>query len=179
MAPAVRRLRLQQKWLLGRHQWKQLLMRKAIRKLQRKWLVAWHQRQGPLVQVKKGCAPSVEAAADASCRKVKILRQWGPRKCLVPTDPEVPPVKTQRHMVGQMTSSVWPLWPRGTADVSRTVGPTKLPDWGGEICTGWCNESCVRGCGGCVRWRGRAACVDVAGISLTEGGRTKMRDKSI
>ena len=30
-----------------------------------------------------------------------------------------------------------------------------------------------------MRCRGRAACVDVAGISLTEGGRTKMRDKSI
>ena len=30
-----------------------------------------------------------------------------------------------------------------------------------------------------MRYRGRALCVDVAGISLTEGGRTKMRDKSI
>ena len=39
------------------------------------WLLAWHQRKGPLVQVKKGCAPSVEAAADASCRKVKTQRQ--------------------------------------------------------------------------------------------------------
>ena len=41
-----------------------------------------------------------------------------------------------------------------------------------RIAQGWCNESCVRGRGGCVRGRGRAACVDVAGISLTEGGRT-------
>ena len=86
MAPAVKRLRLLQKWLLARHQWKLLLMRKAMRKLQRKWLVAWHHRKGPLVQVKNGCAPSVEAAADASCRKVKIQRQRGPRKCLVLTD---------------------------------------------------------------------------------------------
>ena len=41
-----------------------------------------------------------------------------------------------------------------------------------RIAQGWCNESCVRGRGGCVRGRGRAACVDVARISLTEGGRT-------
>ena len=32
MAPAVRRLRLQQKWLLARHQWKQLLMRESHKK---------------------------------------------------------------------------------------------------------------------------------------------------
>ena len=49
---------------------------------------------------------------------------------------------------------------------------TSWADWGGENCTGWCNEICVRGRGGCVRGRGRSACVDVARISLTEGGRT-------
>ena len=36
---------------------------------------SWDQWKGPLVQVKKGCAPSVEVAADASCREVKTQRQ--------------------------------------------------------------------------------------------------------
>ena len=41
-----------------------------------------------------------------------------------------------------------------------------------RLAQGWC-ESCVRGRGGSVRGRGLAACVDVARISLTEGGRTR------
>ena len=43
---------------------------------------------------------------------------------------------------------------------------------------GWCNKSCVRGCGGCVRGRGRAACVDVAGIPHRRW-QDRLRDKSI
>ena len=73
---------------------------------------------------------------------------------LAPTDPEAPPMS-----VGQRP---------------QQNEPTEAE----RLAQGWC-ESCVRGCGGCVRGRGRAACVDVARISLTEGGRTKMRDKSI
>ena len=46
-----------------------------------------------------------------------------------------------------------------------------------ENCTGWCNESCVRG-RGCVLGRGRAACVDVAGIPHRRW-QDRMRDKSI
>ena len=59
MAPAVRRLRLQQKWLLARYQWKLLLMRES-------------QEKAP---AEVAGAVSVEAAADASCRKVKNQRQ--------------------------------------------------------------------------------------------------------
>ena len=68
---------------------------------------------------------------------------------LAPTDPVAPPMS-----VGQLQQII-----------SRLNGE--------KNCTGWCNESCVRGRGGCVRGRGRAACVDVAGITLTEGGRTR------
>ena len=59
MAPAVRRLRLMQKWLLARHQWKLLLMRESHKK----------------APAEVAGAVSVEAAADASCRKVKNQRQ--------------------------------------------------------------------------------------------------------
>ena len=125
---------------------------------QRKWLLAPHQRKWPLMQVKK-----------------YPQQKWllAPHQCNLLLMLSCRKVKTQRQMAGQMTSSVWHL------RRSDSGAQQKWADWGGEICTGWCDESCVRGCGGCERWRGRAACVDVAGISLTEGGRTKMRDKSI
>ena len=61
--------------------------------------------------------------------------------------------------------------PRGTAEYSRMRPQSNVPTEAERLAQGWC-ESCVRGRGGCVRGRGRAACVDVAGISLTEGGRT-------
>ena len=47
-----------------------------------------------------------------------------------------------------------------------------------KMAQGWCNKSCVRGCGGCVRGRGRAACVDVAGIPHRRW-QDRLRDKSI
>ena len=91
-------------------------------------------------------APSVEVAADAYLAKN---------------------IKTQRQMAGQMTSSVWHLltqWHRRCQ--SDSCSNKNEPTEAERIAQGWC-ESCVRGRGGCVRGRGRAACVDVAGISLT------------
>ena len=66
---------------------------------------------------------------------------------LAPTDPEAPQI---------------------SVGCAQSIEPTVAE----KIAQGWC-ESCVRGRSGCVRGRGRAACVDVARISLTEGGRTR------
>ena len=78
-------------------------------------------------------------------------------------------VKTQRQMAGWIRFST--CRPRGTAEYSRMRPQSNMPTEADRLAQGWC-ESCVRGRGGCVRGRGRAACVDVARISLTEGGRT-------
>ena len=96
-------------------------------------------------------AASVEVAAECiSCQKSRPRGRWRARwQCQFGT-----------------------YWPRGTADISR-MRIINWADGGGEKCTGWCDESYVRGRGGCVRGRGRAACVDLAGITLTEGGRTR------
>ena len=67
---------------------------------------------------------------------------------LAPTDPEAPPI---------------------SVGCAQSIEPTEAE----KNCTGWCDECYVRGRGGCVRGRGRTACVDVAGITLTEGGRTR------
>ena len=78
-------------------------------------------------------------------------------------------INTQRQMVGQMTSSVWHLltqWHRRCQ--SDSCSNKNEPTEAERVAQGWC-ESCVRGRGGCVRERGRAACVDAARITLTEG----------
>ena len=73
---------------------------------------------------------------------------------LAPSDPEAPPISVGR--AGNL--------------MSRRRRR--------ENCTGWCNESCVRGRGGCASRRGRTACVDVVGIPHRRW-QDRMRDKSI
>ena len=132
---------------------------------QRTWLLAPHQRKWPLMQVKKDPQPKWLLAP----HQWKLLLMhilpisqdpeadgWPDDKfSLALTDPEAPP-----KSVGQRP---------------QQHDPTEAE----RMAQGWCDESCVRGRGGCVRGRCRAACADVAGISLTEGGRTRTRDKSI
>ena len=96
-------------------------------------------------------AASAEVAADADpAENQDPEADGGPddNVSLAPTDPEVPLI-------------------------SVGCAQQNMPTEAEKICTGWCDESCVRGRGGCVRGRGRAACVDVARITLTEGGRTR------
>ena len=59
--------------------------------------------------------------------------------------------------------------PSDTEAPPSTVGGDRNknePTEAERLAQSWC-ESCVRGCGGCVCRRGRAACVDVVRISLT------------
>ena len=142
----------QRKWLLAPHQRKWLLVQTNKRPRQRKWLMAPHQRKWPLVQVKKDPSRSGCWRRCRSCRKSRPRGRWLAEYGSAPTDPEAPPMP-----VG-----------RGRND------PTEAE----RIAQGWCNESCVRGRGGCVCGRGRAACVDVAGIPHRRW-QDQMRDKSI
>ena len=115
---------------------------------QRKWLVAPHQRKWLLVQVKKHHQQKwLLAPHQWKLLLMRILPKsqdpeadGGPddKLSLAPTDPEAPP---------------------------STVGGDR-PTEAERLAQSWC-ESCVRGCGGCVCRRGRAACVDVVRISLT------------
>ena len=78
-------------------------------------------------------APSVEVAADAY-----PANEQGPEAdgwpddnvSLAPTDPEAPPI---------------------SVGCAQSIEPTVAE----RIAQGWCNESCVRGRGGCVRGRSR------------------------
>ena len=98
-------------------------------------------------------APSVEVAADA-----------------YPADNQDPEadgwLNTVQHLLTQRAP------PKSVGQRPQQHDPTEAE----RMAQGWCDEGCVRGRGGCVRGRGQAACEDVAGISLTEGGRTRTRD---
>ena len=125
---------------------------------QRKWLLVPHLRKWLLVQVHKYLQQKwLLAPHQWKLLLMHILPKskdpeadGGPENkfSLTPTDPEAPPSR-----VG--------------CDRNKNE-PTEAE----RLAQGWC-ESCVRGRGGCVRGRGRAGCVDVARISLTEGGRTR------
>ena len=78
-------------------------------------------------------------------------------------------------MTGQMTSSVWHLLTRVTADISRTPGQPHEPTEAEKLA----HKSDTRLMGAKVAYVDadkitKAACVDAAGMTLTECGRTMM-----
>ena len=125
-----------------------------------KWLMAPHQWKWPLMEIKMW-------PRQRKWLMVPRQQKWLLMQIL-------PKIKTQRQMAGQMTTSVWHLLTQRHRRCQSGSGPNKMSRLRRRKLHRLVRRKLhVRGRGGCVRGRGRTACEDVAGITFTEGGRTR------
>ena len=113
-----------------------------------------------------------------------VTKKWPQQKRLLaqhqwtwPLMQILPIIKAQRQMAGQMTMSVWHLLTQFDHRCQSDSGPNKVSRLRRRKLHRLVRRKLhVRGPGGCVRGRGRTACEDVAVMTLTEHGRTMLRE---
>ena len=85
--------------------------------------------------------------------------------------------QSPEQMAGQVTMSVWHLLTQRDRRCQSDSGPNKMNRLRRRKLHRLVRRKLhVRGRGGCVRGRGRTACEDVAVMTLTEHGRTMLRE---